>query len=88
MKTIEQIALETNDKLDKPFFYDHGAIDFAKEFLAAWLEQSQEPVAWMGRDGEDFSYKESSYFTKPLFLAPQPATLEGYVLVPKEPSDV
>ena len=51
-------------------------------------QQSQEPVAWMGRDGEDFSYKESRYFTKPLFLAPPPATLEGYVLVPKEPSDV
>ena len=51
MKTIEQIALETNDKLDKPFFYDHGAIDFAKEFLAAWLEQSQEPVAYMAASG-------------------------------------
>ena len=49
-------------------------------------QQSQEPVAWMGRDGEDFSYKESSYFTKPLFLAPPPATPEGYVLVPKEPT--
>ena len=36
-------------------------------------QQSQEPVAWMGRDGEDFSYKESSYFTKPLFLAPPSA---------------
>ena len=50
-------------------------------------QQSQEPVAWMGRDGEDFSYKESSYFTKPLFLAPQPAIPEGYMLAPKEPTE-
>lgn len=28
---------------------------------------SQEPVAWMGRDGEDFSYQQSDYFTIPLY---------------------
>ena len=53
----------------------------------AKVEPSQEPVAWMGRDGEDFSYKESSYFTKPLFLAPPPAIPDHMCLVPKEPTE-
>lgn len=99
MKTIEQIALSVAYKCFSDYADDRvttltfmtgkdEVLKFAEKFLASWLEQhSQEPVAWMGRDGEDFSYKESSYFTQPLFLAPQPTIPEGYVLVPKEPTE-
>ena len=74
MKTVKQIALEVAHTITAPYISDESLTRFAERFLAAWLEQqSQEPVAWMGRDGEGFSYKESSYFTKPLFLAPPSA---------------
>ena len=50
-------------------------------------QQSQEPVAWTSEDKEDYSYKKSNYFCVPLFLDPQPTIPEGYVLVPKEPTE-
>jgi len=34
------------------------------------VEQAQ-PVAWMGRNNEDFSYRRSAYFTIPLYTHPQ-----------------
>ena len=56
-----------------PNWTDYYTIPLYAAPPPAKVEPSQEPVAWMGRDGEDFSYKESSYFTKPLFLAPPSA---------------
>ena len=56
-------------------------------------QQSQEPVAWYSHSGT-LAYDKKSFppstqhLAKPLFLAPQPTIPEGYVLVPKEPSDV
>ena len=160
MKTIEQIALSVAYKCFSDYADDRvttltfmtgkdEVLKFAKQFLAAWLEQqSQEPVAYMAPSGtcvtaEDVSYTPNwtDYYTLPLyaapppakvepsqepvawasghlryaferteryiplsvevslvnlgwknqlplFLAPQPTIPEGYVLVPKEPSDV
>ena len=98
MKTIEQIALES---LRSEFITDavgkQTLIDFAKQFLAAWLAQ-QEPVAWISNESKyrlkhggnskgtvPVHLMRSSASKIPLFLAPPPAVPEGYVLVPKEP---
>ena len=71
------------------------AIDFAQKFLAAYLEQ-QEPVAWCyvqsgythyTDDKRDWYDAPGIEEVTPLFLATQPAVPEGYVLVPKEPSE-
>ena len=100
MKTIEQIALEVMQDTDRHFAdtsvtMNNNAwpIKFAEKFLTAWLDQqSQEPVAWYSHSGT-LAYDKKSFppstrhLAKPLFLAPQPTIPEGYVLVPKEPSE-
>ena len=104
MKTIEEIALELlPDSRLKEHLWFKGtrpiekdvAIDFAKQFLAAYLEQ-QEPVAWCyvqsgythyTDDKRDWYDAPGIEEVTPIFLAPPPAVPEGYVLVPKEPSE-
>ena len=107
MKTIEQIALSVAQEMDILWFegkesedgiVKQEAIDFAKQFLDAWLAQ-QEPVAWVDTvtsprprcitnlDYRSVTEAESGVEYVPLFLAAPPAVPEGYVLVPKEPSE-
>ena len=84
MKTIEQIALEVAEAPGN----QEGVIEFAVAVHNKWLEQqSQEPVAWMNQYGAVSRVHEFAD-DMPMFLAPPPAIPEGYVLVPKEPSDV
>ena len=92
MKTIEQIALEVAQEMGLIANSVYEA--FAKQFIAAYLEQ-QEPVAWCyvqsgythyTDDKRDWYDAPGIEEVTPLFLAP-PAVPEGYVLVPKEPSE-
>ena len=75
----------------------------AKAYLSAWLEQQpQEPVAWASGHLRYAFERTERYIPLsvevslvnlgwknqlPLFLAPPPAIPEGYVLVPKEPTE-
>ena len=94
MKSIEQIALEVAQEMGLIANSVYEA--FAKQFLAAWLAQ-QEPVAWLlGRVVDSFAAdgyetcteaEAKSFGGFPVFLATTPAVPEGYVLVPKEPTE-
>ena len=97
MKTIEQIARDLGDDWDATLPEDKAFIEsVAKSYLAAWLAQ-QTPVAWLlGRVVDSFAAdgyetcteaEAKSFGGFPVFLAPPPAVQEGYVIVPKEPTE-
>ena len=98
MKTIEQIALEVAQEMGANAMCK-DPVGFAAKVNAAWLAQ-QEPVAWISNESiyrlkhggnskgtVPVHLMRSGVSKIPLFLAPPPAVPEGYILVPKEPSE-
>ena len=65
--------------------YTRGRNDGYEAAMLFVRQQSQEPVAWYDKHG--MITHDVFEGVTPLFLAPSPAIPEGYVLVPKEPSE-
>ena len=97
MKTIDEVIEDVAKEVGANAMCK-DPVAFAVKVNSAYLAQ-QEPVAWVDTvtsprprcitnlDYRSVTEAESGVEYVPLFLAPPPAVPEGYVLVPKEPTE-